>query len=58
MIAELGHYALVLALGLALVQAVRAALSARARDDAALMGVGGADGAGAIRLRRVVVRAR
>jgi len=40
MIAELGHYALVLALGLALIQATVPMFGARARDDA-LMGVAG-----------------
>jgi cytochrome c-type biogenesis protein CcmF len=40
MIAEIGHYALVLALGLALIQAVASILGARLRDDT-LMGVAG-----------------
>ena len=40
MIAELGHYALVLALGLALIQAVAPMIGARARDDA-LMAIAG-----------------
>ena len=40
MIAEIGHYALVLALGLALIQAVVPVVGARARDDT-LMGVAG-----------------
>jgi len=41
MIAEIGHYALVLALGLALIQAVAPIVGARLRDDT-LMGVAGA----------------
>ena len=40
MIAEIGHYALVLALGLALIQAVVPLIGARLRDDT-LMGVAG-----------------
>ncbi len=40
MIAEIGHYALVLALGLALIQSVVPMVGARLRDDT-LMGVGG-----------------
>src|ERR1700716_2573926 len=40
MIAEFGHYALVLALALALIQSVGPMLGARLRDDA-LMGVAG-----------------
>ena len=40
MIAEFGHYALVLALGLALIQSVVPMLGARLRDDT-LMGVAG-----------------
>jgi cytochrome c-type biogenesis protein CcmF len=40
MIPEIGHYALVLALGLAVIQAVVPAVGARLRDDT-LMGVGG-----------------
>ena len=49
MIAEIGHYALVLALALALIQAIVPLLGARLRDDA-LMGVGGTDGARAVRV--------
>src|ERR1043166_5501241 len=40
MIAEIGHYALVLALGLALIQSVVPMIGARLRDDT-LMGVAG-----------------
>ena len=40
MIAEIGHYALVLALGLALIQSVVPIAGARLRDDT-LMGVAG-----------------
>ena len=40
MIAEIGHYALVLALGLALIQSVVPIIGARRRDDT-LMGVAG-----------------
>src|SRR5215212_3101526 len=40
MIAEFGHYALVLALGLALIQSVVPMIGARLRDDT-LMGVAG-----------------
>ena len=40
MIAEIGHYALVLALGLALIQSVAPIVGARLRDDT-LMGIAG-----------------
>ena len=42
MIAELGHYALVLALGLALVQSIVPIVGAR-KNDPVLMAVAGAD---------------
>ena len=42
MIAEIGHYALVLALGLALIQAIVPIVGARLNDDT-LMGVAGPD---------------
>ena len=48
MIAEIGHYALVLALGLALIQSVVPMVGARLRDDDA-DGRRRADGARAIR---------
>ena len=48
MIAEAGHYALVLALALALIQSIVPMLGARLRDPA-LMNVGALDRAGAIR---------
>ena len=51
MIAEIGHYALVLALGLALIQA-RGAADRRALRDETLMAVAGPTALGAVRLRR------
>ena len=57
MIAELGHYALVLALALALVQATRAALG-RARQRRALMGVAGSTALAQFAFVGGVVRAR
>ena len=54
MIPELGHYALVLALALGLIQSVVPMIGAR-RHDAALMRLGVVDRADAIRVRRAVV---
>ena len=48
MIAEIGHYALVLALGLALIQSIVPMIGARWRDDT-LMGDRRADRARAVR---------
>ena len=55
MIAELGHYALVLALALALIQSWSPVVGAR-KGDMALMKLAELDRAGAIRLRCHLLR--
>ena len=55
MIPELGHYALVLALALGLIQSVVPMIGARPRD-AALMRLADFDRGRAVRLRRAFVR--
>ena len=55
MIAELGHYALMLALGLSLIQATMPIVGAR-HDDPTLLSVAAPAGARAVRFCRLVVR--
>ena len=55
MIPELGHYALMLALGLALIQGIMPIVGTRT-NDAVLIEHGRADGAGAVRVCRDLVR--